>query len=391
MRPDGVYLHLGFDEYLAEPDCLGSSEKITLHKYSEGLWWKRRLAGVRKPTEELLFGEALHAALLEGLHSYESRYIVEPSRADYPDAIATITEIRAAMKDAGVHPSGASGWKLEDWCEAAETYLPEVEVWPNIQAEFRRRSGGRPRKGIPSDMDFAIRAMRDLATDAAHSTPDMRELFSVGSKFPVLAEVSVFYTDADGLRHRARFDKLLPGLSVDLKSVGEWRGRGLVDALDTVIKDNAYDVQLADYHVARQEMIRMVLASEDAIHGGTEEERQHLIATCHWNLENQFEWAWIFGQKPSAAGAGPVIFPLRQRWRSGYHLSGFRKRAAALATYRRCMTEFGPDRPWGRVEPMHYTMLDDAPRGAPAITNSPWGWGPSDPAPGEEEHFLWKP
>jgi hypothetical protein len=385
LRPDGCYLGLPFADYLAE-GAMGSTKKGTLWLRGEGYYWKYLSPFIRNDDnpEELLFGEACHAALLEGMHSYESRYVVEPAKKDYPDALFTIPKIKAALKDAGVYPARSSTFTKEDWAEAAELYLPDQPVWENVLDEFRRRTGaGRDLKAIDAEADFAIRAMRELAI-GEYSTDEMRELFSVGSKFPVLAEVSYFYTDETGMRHCARFDKLIPPAVGDLKTLGGWRGKPLASYVDRHIKDFAYDVQCADYQIARQHMMAAILEDESIIHGATDEERDHLIAMAHYDQAHHPSFAWVFFQKPTAAGIPPVLFPVIEPWKGPYHLAGFRKRAAALATYRDCMERFGPDRPWGRAEPVHTTVEHKT---APQVHMNEFGWGPEDEAPGERDHF----
>lgn len=384
MLPDGVFLHLPFADYLRE-NAMGSTKKATLWLRREGFYWKY-LAPYRRTedkAEELLFGECAHAALLEGLHAYESRYIVEPSKRDHPDALYTVGQIQAALKGAGVYPPGSSKFVKEDWAEVAEAYLPDRPVWDNVLADFSRRLGNG-RRSVPADVDFAIRAMRDLAI-GEHSTEELRELLSVGQDFPILAEVSVFYTDPDGLRHCARFDKLLPPTTADMKTLGNWSGRELEHAVDKHIKDMAYDVQCADYQEARRVAMAMIRDSDgDCIHGGTEEEVEHLIALAHYDLTQKPSFSWLWFQKPTAAGNPPVLFPVLERWGGPYHRAGFRKRHVALQTYRDCMAKFGPDKPWGRVERTHITEERE---GIPHITLGHYGWGPDAPVEGEEEYF----
>lgn len=384
---DGVWLHLPFSEYIAQrPRRLGTTDASKLWTAREGFWWSSAnnpfRPKIRKSTPELLYGEAAHAALLEGLHAYESRFCVEPDKRLYPDLLVSVDDIKKALREAGAHVGPTSGWKKEDWNDAAEIHLPGANVWDSIYSEFLRRMGS-DRQPIPAEDDFAIRALRDLAIEDRPENEELRELMSVGGQFPILAEVSVFYTDESGIQHCARFDKLLPVVNGELKTIGEWRGRALADSLDNHIKDMGYDVQLACQHVARQAMNRMLLESEDNLHGGTEEERKHLMAMALWNQTNRWSHAWIFMQKPTAAGVAPVLLPLRDPWRGPYHLAGFRKRAKALDTYRRCMERFGPNRPWGRVEPVHW--VDEG--AEHHIRVSEFGWGPDDPAEGEEEHM----
>lgn len=385
--PDGVYIGLDFADYIAQrgDGCLGSTDKAKLWLRREGWWWASRFSPFRRVddnAEELLFGEVAHAMLLEGMHAYESRYAVEPSKRDYPDALYTVTQIKAALKDGGVYPPRSASFTKEDWAEAAELYLPDQPVWENVLDEFRRRTG-RDIKAISAETDFAIRAMRDLAI-GEYSTDEMRELFSVGSKFPILAEVSYFYTDTEGLRHCARFDKLIPPSTPDLKTLGGWRGKPLAEYVDRHIKDFGLDVQVADYQVARQHMMAAIVADDTIIHGGTEEERDHLFAMAHYDQDHRPGFVWIFFQKPTPAGIPPVLFPVVEPWKGPYHLAGFRKRAAALKTYRECMEKFGTDRPWGRAEKPHTTVEH---RSAPQIRINEFDWGPEDEAEGEREHF----
>jgi hypothetical protein len=397
---DGVYLNLPFDVYIKQKGRFGSTEKSALWLRREGWWWKY-LSPFRKTdsqSPEQTFGEQLHAALLEGMHAYESRYIVEPDKGDYPDALFTVDQIKDALRRAGVHLGSTTSYKKEDWCDAAEIHLPDVVVWDNLRAEFDRRRAVRDtdgqitgyRKAVSAQDDFSIRAMVELATEDRPENAEMRELLSVGSVFPVISELSVLWTDDTGMKHRARFDKILPTVTVDLKSTGAWTGRPLVHSLDRTIKDLGYDVQRADYDMARRAMSAMIVANPSCIHGGTEEERLHLEAIAHFDQTHRPGWAWLFFSKPDAAGRAPVLFPLREEFRDPYHLAGFRKRALGLQLYRDCMARFGPDRPWGSVEPAHWTTEKPKVGGKaqPFISTSHWGFGPDDPVEGEAEYFA---
>lgn len=383
MRPDGVYLRLAFDDYINEPDCLGSTDKARLWLRREGWWWgSRNNPAFVRPAEgpELLFGECAHAALLEGMHAYESRYVVEPNRRDYPNALFTIDQIKTALKDAGVYPPRSSTFSKEDWAETAEIYLPDQPVWENVMADFRRMTASG-RKGVAADVDFAIRTMRDLAME----DPAMAELLSAGSQFPILAEVSYFFTDEAGIRHRARFDLLLPPSTDDLKTMGNWEGGDLDRAVDNHIKRGGLDVQCADYQIARRHMMQTIRDTEgECIHSATEEELDHLYAMAHFDLDNKPDFNWIFFQKPSSAGLAPVLMPLIEKWGGPYHRAGFRKRAAALQTYQAGMAKFGRHRPWGRIEQPRYTIEEREPH----ITIGIYDWGPRDEAEGERDHFA---
>ena len=385
MLPDGAYIGLPFSDYIAEPDTLGSTDKGRCWLRRYGWWWSSRHNPYRKVERDedaLLFGECAHAALLEGLGAYETRYIIAPSKRDHPNALFTVPQIKDALKEAGVYPQRSSAFTKEDWAEVAEAYLPDQPVWENIVADFERRLGGG-RKKISAEADFTIRAMRDLAL--AEAGDELREIMGVGTDFPILAELSFFYTDEDGIRHRARFDKILPTSTIDLKTLGNWQGDELSFTVDRHIKRMGYDVQVADYQVARRRMMEMIREDESCIHGGTEEEREHLIAMAHYDVDHTPAFVWLFYQKPTSSGIAPILFPVFERWAGPYHRAGFRKRHVGLEVYRDGMTRFGPDKPWGHVEPTHIT--EDRGDGVPHIWIGDRDWGPGAPVDGEAEHL----
>jgi hypothetical protein len=379
--PDGVYIGLDFATYLAQRGRKGSTDKSSLAKHREGYWWASSMNPYFVPTEHdyQVEGEAIHALLLEGLYAYESRFIVAPDKTEYPEALFTIDQIKARLEKAHI-PTSKLKTKAE-FVDAALVHLPEVPVWDSIMAAFDKVRGDR--KPIGAETDFGIRAMWEAATDDRPESAEVRALLTTASKFPILAEVSVLYTDAQGVKHRARFDKVLPIYTLELKSVGNWEGRELLHKVDGLIKDNGYDIQLADYQIARRIGFAMVRESEANLHGGTPEERTHLMAMAQYDAAHPKPgWAWLFFQKPDSKGRAPVLFPVRETWAGPYHRSGFRKRQRALALYHDCMQRFGLAKPWSRVEPVHYTTEAHQPH----ITQSHYGWD-EDPVEGEAEEM----
>lgn len=86
------------------------------------------------------------------------------------------------------------------------------------------------------DWDRAMR-MRDAIE--RHDTA-RRLLFDEDGRI----ELSCFAVDADGVRHKARFDRLIPGVGIDLKSTS---GKPGADAIARTIVDFGYDVSAAHY------------------------------------------------------------------------------------------------------------------------------------------------
>jgi hypothetical protein len=377
--PDGVYIGLPEEVYFAQ-DALGSSDLQRLHFEREGWWWSSRNNPDRKreETEALTFGAALHALLLEGLGAYETRFAVEPSKSDYPGLLVSTDELKQALLDEGFDLKGTSKYKKEDWEDTVVENLPGVSVWGAIMRDFQKAlvgPDGTPRPAVSAPEDRALRIMHD----AAMSDAEMKGLLGWGEDFPSLAELSFLWTDASGIRWRARFDKPVPLFTMDLKTVGNWQGRELQHFLGDHIIRGGLDIQVGHYQEARFLMHQLIAARGDAaISGGTEEQRTYLRAIVERDLP--WDWVWLFYQKPDPAGRAPILFPVVEPWGGRFHTSGFRKARRAVDLYRKCVDRFGLDRPWYRIEQPHHTDPDH-PEG-PAISLPHFGW---DDSPVDDE------
>jgi hypothetical protein len=111
------------------------------------------------------------------------------------------------------------------------------------------------------DLDRAY-AMR--AAVAKHETA-ARLLFSEDGR----SEVSAFATDEAGIRHKARFDRHIPGAIVDLKSTSGKPGR---ESLARAVIDYGYDLSAAHYLAVAEllgidvQAFAFVFVSKDAPH-----------------------------------------------------------------------------------------------------------------------------
>lgn len=398
--PDGVYLGLSETDYFAQ-DRLGSSDVKDLHFHREGWWWSSRHNPDRdnSQSDAQNYGTALHAIMLEGLSAYEDRFRVEPDWKAYGDDLLTSQRaIRAALEAAGWEaPKGISKWVEQDWFDACALYIPNAPVKAQLQAEFDRRiatktaADGTVLETMPTVTaveDRMLRIMYDAATDPAREdNAEIRELLGHGTGIPALAEVSVLFTCPwTGTKRRARFDKPVPWHTVDLKSLSNWRGTDLTWDLDGHIKRNGYDVQVADQHVARILAYRMLAeAGERVLHGGTKDERAFMLAMVERSLP--WGWAWLFYQKPEPTGRAPILFPVREAWKGLYHQSGHRKAYKAIHRYVALVERFGLDKPWSRIERVHYTDENlAAEHDAPRIMLGHNGWD-EDAVPGEDDLF----
>lgn len=105
-------------------------------------------------------------------------------------------------------------------------------------------------------------AMREALV--RHETAS-RLLFSEDGTY----ELSAFATDEDGIRHKARFDRHIPGVIVDLKSTSGKPGR---ESLARAVIDYGYDLSAAHYLAVAEllgidvQAFAFVFVSKDAPH-----------------------------------------------------------------------------------------------------------------------------
>lgn len=208
--PDGVYLDLNEDAYHAD-SALGSSDIRRLRK-GYNLFWHYSAMNPKRPedkvTESKILGRALHALLLEGEAKLAKNFVKRP--ADPKDA--TPAEKGQITKD------------------AKKKLLAHQEL-------------------IHSDWWDFIHSVQSIID----SDQQLKGCLSNGP-----SEVSVFWTRKDGVRCKARFDKLkLRGIG-DIKSIANERERELGLACRLDINTYRYDIQAEHYLEGRRQLPELV-------------------------------------------------------------------------------------------------------------------------------------
>lgn len=304
--PDGVYLDLSDDRYFAQ-DRLGSTDLVVLHRDPASWWYGSRHnphRAERERTAELDFGSALHALVLEGEFAYERKVRIQPEF--YPD-----------RKTGEMKPWHGAAQFCRDWAE--------VNRGPGVIV-------------LTEDADRRVRHMADLILNH----PELGEPMRGG-----LSEVSVLWTSVDGVRLRARFDKLLPRFTVDLKTFGgDARGRTVKDQCLGLVAQRDMDVQRYLYDVARTRMRELVEAGR--VSGGNEHQREWIRKVAAVDV---WRWCWVFyRRRDDARPYAPVVKPILRPQEDATFDSGRRKAEVALQNHRTFRDRFGAV-PWAIVEP----------------------------------------
>jgi hypothetical protein len=357
--PDGLYLNLSQRDYFGQKGRKGSTDWMTLDKKGLGWWWvsehNPRYRAPKQP--ERTYGSALHAIMLEGIDAYEQRFAVLPDKANFPGVVDSVREIEAVLERHRISLPRRPKDKAE-WNAAMEAQLPGWPCWDNILAAFALdlRPG---MELVTAEEDEMLRLMRNMALeDDRRDNAELRALFAEVAGQPPLAEVSVLYTDAWDIKRRARIDKMFPRFDMDVKSLGNWRGRPLPWEVGDLIARNRWFMQRADHRMAREVAYEFIL--EGKIYGATVDQ---MLWLQRWPGENpHWDYVWLAYQKPdSVQGRAPIIMPV---WDDAYNPgggvgplleAGHNRLVRAHRLYRDAVKEFGLEKPWGRVEPVHYT------------------------------------
>lgn len=213
---DGIYLGLPADDYHAD-DALGSSNLRDLLKGANLYWWKSRMNPKRTPekkTDAKIVGNATHRLLLDGKELFEAEYV----RGPY-----------------GPNDDNLSGPEKGALTKAAKKTLMEGQELLSQE-----------------DYDFVVGCK-----DVLDSDPKLRGCLDNG-----LSEVSIFWTRPDGVRCKARHDKLkIRGIG-DIKTIANERERPLDEACYLDFSTYRYDIPAAHYSEGRRQMSKLLAAGK---------------------------------------------------------------------------------------------------------------------------------
>lgn len=302
--PSGVYVGLPDAMYFAQPR-LGSTDLVILHKRPADYWYGSRYNPdhQREATDEMQFGSALHALVLEGEGAYAERVAVKP-------------EVYADAKTGELKPWHGAATFCRQWAEINFGKLQLTAV-----------------------QDRAVRHMAALILNHPQLGPVMRS---------GLPEVAVLWTDSTtGIPLRAKIDYLLPRFCIDLKSFGgDAKGLNLTQQTLSLVAQRDMDVQRFIYFQARMAMKAMIEAGQ--LYGASPAQADWLTRVVE--IED-WQWCWIFyRRRDDGRGYAPVVKPIVRSHFDKTFETGRLKTVAAFANFQAFMDRFGTGVPWAVVE-----------------------------------------
>ena len=211
---DGIYIGLSSEAYHRD-EALGSSNIRDLLK-GPNLYWHKSAMNPRRPKEHKtpskIVGTATHRLLLDGREAFNADYVRGPYGPD-DDHLSSTDKSTLTKK--------------------AKTKLMEGQELLSQE-----------------DYDFVLGCKEVLDID-----PDLKGCLDNG-----LSEVSVFWTRKDGVRCKARLDKLKVRGIGDLKTIANERERPLEQACRLDISTYRYDIPAEHYSEGRRQMAALFAA-----------------------------------------------------------------------------------------------------------------------------------
>jgi hypothetical protein len=361
---DGVYLNMTEEAYFADW-AIGSTSLRLLVDSPPDWWWNspfntlvpHRENKDEDATKAQRFGSAVHCALLEGMDVFTSVYGVCPDKFTHPRALATAAELSAELKKIGEKVSGTKAEQIERLLAKDPAYADQIldciiEEW--------EKQGRKPLSRVEYNK---INLMERIMMGPKGKPTDLGKAFVGG-----LSEVSVFWTDEGGARQRARFDKLKPNATIDLKTFSNWQGRDFGKAMlrDAALK--GYHIQASHYEEARRQLRRLV--AEGRVFHPTSADPglkakidadlallQEIAAAETWR------WVWVFYKTDGAPRAKGVIMNWKKT-HANIIAEGDFKRAEAIANFHHYKSFYGLDQEgqmWRDPEQLWTPTLEDWP------------------------------
>ena len=242
-------------------------------------------------TKAQLLGKAYHTARLEP-ELLEVRFVRQPDKRDMPKgSLFTGTEMGKALEELGEKKSGSV---LEQAERLAAAGFDRAKLWHIVMADWEGTRNGRT--PIPAEYWEDIQSDMELI----RSTPGVAALLVNGQ-----AEVSILWTDGNGIPMKCRLDYLREDGWTDFKTFANANGKHLEQCIADAFIYNRYHVQAAGY----REAVEMVRTGKLSIQGDASDEQRELIDAIYLH-DAPMECHYVFQEK----GGIPNLIAKRMRF-----------------------------------------------------------------------------
>lgn len=333
MTEPGVYLGMAMADYLAIP-AVSSGLIKWLNISPLDAWARTKWLNPNAETEdETAFtelGSAYHARICEGREAFAQRYAMALDPADYPNALRTQDDLKAACKERELPVSGTKLVLSQRLLE----YDPEIQIWDKIVDEHSVFHGFKTLLA-PDTIDRI-----ETAAAMIERHPELSKCFTGG-----IPELTVVWDDPEtGVRCKCRYDYVKRKLAVDLKSASNPLGKSIDSVIYSAIATRGYYTSAAFYLSAWPFMIEHVKAGRVFGDGAID-----VLKT----LDPDPAWCFVFQMTGPAPLARGKILP-----RGLVHDIGAMKVREGIELFAACRAKYADGEPW--IDPRPLETLDDA-------------------------------
>lgn len=331
----GIYFGMPFEEY-TEDWSLGSSDLVNLLISPTNYYWHSRANPrhkERKETPALVYGRAIHKAVLEP-HRFEDEYAPKPPPPE-PGMLVTLDDLRAKCEELGIAKTGSKQLLISRIRGAGD----KTPIYDEVVAEYKAQAGER----ILLDRPIYFEILD--ASRVIRYNYHLERAFEGG--YP---EVSVFWEHPSGAPMRARFDYLKPHCIVDLKSIRNHLRQEWPVAVANSIARHQYHIQAVSYLQARAQVRRFIQEGRifgDPLELPNKEWLQELVE------QDEFYFYWIFFQ---AEGA-PLTLAVRFDERDPEFITSAQRIQHATEVYIEYLNKFGQELWVEEQAPIQYSNL----------------------------------
>lgn len=246
LLPDGIYFNLDEARYHAE-ERLSSSGVCNMLVSPANFWkesWLNKEEGEEEEGEEdatkaQILGRAFHAARLEP-EKFAANYVRDLDVKDWPGALMNGTAIEAELEKMGQAKTKKGETVLEK-AQRLQYSGYTGPIWHILRAQFDEGTQGK----IQIKAKYFDDIERDMVRIRAN--PEIAQHMTGG-----MAEVSIMWTDARGVKRKARMDYLKPASWTDFKTFDNSRRKELEQFIADAIRYNMYYIQMGWYWEAAE-------------------------------------------------------------------------------------------------------------------------------------------
>jgi hypothetical protein len=224
------------EEYRAKPGLSHSGMKDLAVSPLRFWYWHVNPARVERPaTAEMVFGSALHCAVLEP-KEFNGRYAMVVDEDDFPGCLRTIEDLRGWIRDKGYAPSGT---RKDAMIQQALVIDPTVLILDVEKANAEQRNAGKTM--VPKEAWLCVAG----AAVALRDEPLVNKMLSDGDP-----EVP-FFGEYEGVPIKGCLDWVSPNLILDLKTFSQRDGKSIDRSITDAIFWQTYYQKAYLYSVLR--------------------------------------------------------------------------------------------------------------------------------------------